>query len=611
MASARDRKTEKDASPTPARGQPDDLAGHPVDTPRVLFADMMLLLRSAIVSPERNQLGMIVLGIIVVVSGVAFMQIRLNAWNQPFYDALSARNFSAFLNQLGQFAIIAGVLLCLVVAQTWLQEMLKLVLRKQATRDLLDQWLKPGRAYRISRSGDIGVNPDQRMAEDVRHLTELSAQLGIGLFQSTLLLFSFVGVLWMLSSSVVFTWDGRDFAIPGYMVWAALFYSGVASWLSWLSGRRLIHLNSERYSREAELRVAMVRTNEHVDAMTLERGEAHERAALEQPLDKVLAAMRSLVSALTRLTWITSGYGWFALVAPIIVAAPAYFSGKLSFGALMMAVGAFNQVQQALRWFVDNFATIADWRATLIRVVAFRQALVALDEQPASSGRPHIRRVEGAGDEIVITGLELHFRDHIARLESDLRVPPGERVLVYGDAGSGKSTLFRALAGLWRRGSGTIVMPPREQVAFLPRAPFLPRGPLRESVLYACSGKVSDADVTEALRKVGMERLADSLDVVASWDRELPMDEQQRLALARAMLQHPRWVIMDEALNELDPAEAAALRRTFSRQLPDIGLIYTGAVEDRSGHFTRTLRLQRINTPPPGADDGPAHDATD
>lgn len=586
MAKASEKAADNNAAPAAQ-----EIAGRPEDSTRVMIADVMLLLRSAIVSPERKQLGLLVLGVVVVVSGVAYMQIRLNAWNQPFYDALSARNFTAFLNQLWQFTIIAGILLCLVVAQTWLQEMLKLVLRKQATRDLLDQWLKPGRAYRISRAGDIGVNPDQRMAEDVRHLTELSAQLAVGLFQSTLLLFSFVGVLWMLSRSVVFTWDGQEFAIPGYMVWAALFYSGAASWLSWIFGRKLISYNSTRYAREADLRVAMVRTNQHVDAMTLEGGEAHERKTLEQPLDNVLAAMRNLVSALTRLTWITSGYGWFALVAPIIVAAPAYFSGKLSFGALMMAVGAFNQVQQALRWFVDNFAVIADWQATLIRVVSFRQALIELDTAKPDT-RPRIQRETGPEGELSLRHIELHCNNHVARLNEDITLHPGDRLLITGAAGVGKSTMFRSIAGLWSRGAGEIITPPRNEIVFLPRSPFLPVGTLRDSILYACSGQVADADIVAALDKVGLANLKDQLDRTATWDRELPMEQQQRVALVRAIIQHPRWIIMDEALHQIDPGARKDILTLFRQELADVGVIYTGPEVEDPDMFTKVIWLE-------------------
>ena len=218
------------------------------------------------------------------------------------------------------------------------------------------------------------------MHEDTRHLTELSADLGVGLLQASILLITFVSVLWALSADFAFHVAGRQVVIPGYMVWAAVLYSGSASLLSYWVGRSLIGRNSERYAREADLRFSLVRVNEHIDAIALTSGEADEARRIEIDMTAVLAAMRSLVSGLTNLTWITAGYGWFTLVAPILVAAPLYFAGNLSFGGLMMASGAFIQVQSSLRWFVDNFSTIADWRATLLRVASFRHALVNIHE---------------------------------------------------------------------------------------------------------------------------------------------------------------------------------------------------------------------------------------
>jgi putative ATP-binding cassette transporter len=239
----------------------------------------------------------------------------------------------------------------------------------------------------------VGVNPDQRMHEDARHLTELSSDLGVELLQSSILLITFVNVLWRISGSLNFHADGRDFAIPGYMVWAALLYSGSGSLLSYWVGRGLIRRNANRYQHESELRTSLNRVNEHIDQ--LEQGEGTGPAAARIALDLrgVLAAMRSLVTGLTELTWVTAGYGWLTLVAPILVAAPAYFAGNLSFGGLMMAAGAFNQVQSSLRWFVDNFSTIADWRATLLRVADFRRALLDCDAlKPEAVPKPKPNR---------------------------------------------------------------------------------------------------------------------------------------------------------------------------------------------------------------------------
>jgi putative ATP-binding cassette transporter len=348
-------------------------------THAALYPQMRMMVGALWHSAVRNTLLLLGGAIILVIVATTWGQIRLNSWNAPFYDSLSRRDLPEFLEQLGVFGMIASFLLVLNVGQRWLTEMLRLKLREGLVTDLIGAWMKPGRAFRLGNAGPIGVNPDQRMHEDARHLTELSTDLGVGLLQSSILLVAFIDVLWDLSSGFVFRFDGATFAIPGYMVWAAVIYAGSASLISYWVGRRLIAQNSERYAREAELRSSLMRVNEHVDVISLTGGEADEARRLRLDLRSVLDAMARLVFGLTNLTWITAGYGWFTLVAPILVAAPVYFAGDLTFGGLMMAVGAFNQAQSSLRWFVDNFSVIADWRATLLRVASFRRAVAATD----------------------------------------------------------------------------------------------------------------------------------------------------------------------------------------------------------------------------------------
>ena len=273
------------------------------------------------------------------------------------------------------------------VAQMWLNQSSKVVLRQGLVNDLLDQWLKPKRAFRLSNSGPLGANPDQRLQADAQHLTDLSTDLGIGLLQSSLLLLTFVGVLWGLSNGQFLPIAGRDFAPPGYLVWCALVYAGAASYVSWRVGRPLINLNAEHYAKEADFRFALVRINEHIDGITLYGGEADERDRLNGVFGNVLDISWRIVNAVTRLTWVTAGYGWFTIIAPILVAAPAYFRSNISFGELMVIVGAFNQVQTALRWFVDNFSNLADWRATLLRVARFRKAILGMDDLGQAASR--------------------------------------------------------------------------------------------------------------------------------------------------------------------------------------------------------------------------------
>jgi putative ATP-binding cassette transporter len=355
-----------------------------------LAPQVLLMFRALMASPHRNQILLLGVALVAIIGATAYGQIILNAWNRPFYDALSHRDFHGFVVQLVHFGFIAGGLLVLNVAQAWLNQATKVKLREGLVRELFEEWLKPRRAFRLVNAGEIGANPDQRIHEDARHLTELTADLGIGLLQSSLLLGSFIGVLWGLSGNVPLSLGGHSFAIPGYMVWCALAAAGTGSWLSWLVGRPLIQLNAQRYQQEAELRFALVRLNEHIDAVALFGGEKDEKQRLTVELENVLHAMWRIVYASTRLTWITAGYGWFTIIAPIIIAAPGYFAGELSFGALMMAVGAFNQVQQTLRWFIDNFSTIADWRATLLRIASFRETVVP-DVLGATEKRPNSR----------------------------------------------------------------------------------------------------------------------------------------------------------------------------------------------------------------------------
>mgnify|MGYP000846166936 CR=1 FL=1 len=350
-----------------------------------LLAQLGMMIRALFASSVRNTLFLLGGLIFMVIVATAYGQIRLNRWNQPFYDALARHDFRGFMMQLGVFCIIAGGLLVLNVVQRWLAEMLKLKLREGLVQDLVGEWLKPHRAFRLAKVGLVGVNPDQRMHEDARHLTELSSDLGVQLLQSSILLATFTNILWNISGSFAFHVDGRNYAIPGYMVWAAIIYAGSGSMLSYWVGRGLIRRNANRYQRESELRTSLNRVNEHIDRVERQGNEREALARINLDLKNVLGTMRSLVTGLTELTWVTAGYGWLTLVAPILVAAPAYFSGTLTFGGLMMAAGAFNQMQSSLRWFVDNFSTIADWRATLLRVADFRRALIECDAIPPAA----------------------------------------------------------------------------------------------------------------------------------------------------------------------------------------------------------------------------------
>jgi vitamin B12/bleomycin/antimicrobial peptide transport system ATP-binding/permease protein len=542
-------------------------------------------------SRGRNTLTLLTIGIVTVICATAGGQVMLNAWNGPFYQAIEKRDLPAFTHQLGIFALIAGGLLILNVTQAWLREMIKLQSRRWLTRDLISAWMVPGRAARLAHAGEIGVNPDQRIHEDARRLSELSAEFGIGLFQASLLLVSFIGVLWSLSSGLMVTIGGRELTIPGYMVWCALIYAATGSWFTWLVGRPLVAFNSAKLAREADLRFALVQANEHADSIALAHGEDKEKGRLNLDLDQVLVMMRRIVASTAHLTWVTSGYGWISIVAPIVVAAPAYFGGKLTFGELMVVVGAFYQVNQSLRWFVDNFANIAEWRAVLHRVMKFRQVLLTFETKLETE--PRIDYVRDVPGKLALEGVGVASPGEEAVVDRDkVDVKPGDRVMVLDKTKSGKSPLIPAITGLWPWGKGRLEFAPDEKIMLLKDRPYFPEGSLRAVLAYPkAPGDIGDDEAASALARVGLSRLIASLDRAARWEQELSGDDQARLSLAAMLLHKPKWVFCDRPIDIVEDDDHDVVSSIFETELADTALISVARRRGRSSLCDRVVHL--------------------
>jgi len=556
--------------------------------------------RSFWASSVRNRVLALAAALLAIILLTAYGQILLNRWNAPFYNSLERRDVAEFLLQLKNFAAIAGFLLVLNVVQTWLNQMAALYMREGLARDIVDQWLTGRRAYRLSVSSPLGVNPDQRLHEDARKLSEMTTSLSIGLVQATVLLVSFIGVLWQLSSGVVFQVGETSFSIPGYMVWGAILYAGTASLVSNVVGFRLTRLNANRYAREADLRFSLMRTNENLEAIALARGEETERHRIHSNIDQVLGMIRQLAIALTNLTWVTAGFGWLALIVPTLIASPAYFAGNMTFGGLMMAAAAFNQVYSALRWYVDNFGAIADWKATLLRVMALRAALVEMDGYHPDGGE--IAHRPGTSGQLSLLNVAICAKpnggnsDHAFRIkEQDPSIVFGERVMINGDQGINRKLLFNAIAGLWPWGSGTIELP-EDDILFVPQLEYLPEGRLRDILGYPIAPMAfSDEQMAQALTRVGLGSLAGMLDERMRWDRELDKDEQMSLAFANLLLRRPKWIVFNDVLEGLEPDTSSRLA-SILRELPETTLVYIG----RSGAFydavsPRLLHLELLH----------------
>ncbi|MGH6945704.1 MAG: ABC transporter ATP-binding protein/permease, partial [Kiloniellales bacterium] len=358
-------------------------------------------------------------------------------------------------------------------------------------------------------------------------------------------------------------------------------------------GVPLIGLNAERYTREAELRFALVRVSESAESIALFGGEQDERRQLEGNLDRVILSMRRLSGALSRLTWITSGYGWIAIVVPIVVASPGYFSGGLTLGGMMMVVGAFNQVQSSLRWFVDHFPAIADWRATLQRVSAFKAAVDRLGDIDGTID--NIKLVKDPEGKLSFESVSVLLADgRVVISEATVEIGPGERVLIVGESGAGKSTLFRAVAGLWPWGSGTIGLPASDGLMFMPQRPYLPLGTMRSAITYPDPPDAFDtAEVEAVVKRVGLAEFLTTLDVEGRLDKSLSLGQQQLIGFARLLLHKPAWVFLDEATSALDEVNQHRVMSIFDQELSGATVLSIGHRPGLETFHTRTLHLVR------------------
>ncbi len=381
------------------------------------------------------------------------------------------------------------------------------------------------------------------------------------------------------------------------MVWAAVIYALIGSYFTWWVGKPLIQANADLRATEADFRFLLVRANESSEAIAIYRGEDDERRNLTGVADQVFSTMQQIANRLARLHWVTGGYGWLALIAPIVLAAPGYFSGALTLGGLMMVVGAFFQVQQALRWYVDRFPGLAEWRATLFRVMTYRTALTRLDTLGRELGT--ISYVDHPEGNLSLDGLEVYAPNgRITLSNGPLEVSPGERVLIAGTPHGGKSTLFRAIAGLWVWGSGTIFLPPRDSIMFMPHRPYIPLGTLRQALTYPLPPEqFSDDDVFIAMERIHLDRRFSLLDKSNRWDQELTLDEQQRLAFARALLHKPAWIVQDEAMSEFDDDNRTLAELIFATELVDTAVISIGKKSEKHEFYDRVYDLQAS---PPG-----------
>ena len=545
------------------------------------LGDAWALTRPYWTSEERGR-GIALLAAVVALNlSLVGMTVVLTYWQRAFYNALEQKDGPTFWSLLllggdadgtwfPGFSVVAAVYILIAVYQLYLRQALEIRWRRWVTERYLAEWLADRAYYRIALTDPNTDNPDQRIADDIRLFVQDTLGLGLGLMNSVVTLFSFIFVLWSLSGPL----EVLGVSIPGYMVWIAILYSVIGTWLAHMIGRPLIRLNFLQQRLEADFRYALVRVRDNVEGVALYGGEADEKRGLQDRFRELMRNWWGIMVAMKRLTFFTAGFSQVASIFPIVVAAPAYFAGRIPLGGLIQTSSAFGQVQGALSWFVDNYARLTEWRATVERLTGFTRAIAA-----ARGAEDGVRATRAAGDApgdaVTMQDVTLALPGGRVLVEgASLRLGKGEAVLVTGASGSGKSTLFRAIAGIWPFGRGSVQVPEGARVLFLPQRPYLPLGTLRRAVCYPLdAAEVPEAEIRAALSSVGLPQLADRLDEEDAWDRRLSGGEQQRVAFARALLAKPDFLFLDEATASLDPAAEEALYALVKERLPGTAIL--------------------------------------
>lgn len=542
---------------------------------RAFFRDLWQLTKPYWWRSEERWLARGLFALVVLLNLLmVFISYRITEWYNTFWNALQRYDAPAAWHQILIFAILVTPYIIAAVYQTYLTQMLEIRWRRWLTEHYLDAWLAKGTFYHMQVLGDGTDNPDQRISEDLASFTSQTLNLVIGVLSSITTLAAFVFMLWELSSHVIIPWDGQQWIIPGYLVWAALLYAILGTVLTAWIGRPLINLNFNQERFQADFRFSLVRLRENSESVALYGGETQEREHFLNRFASVFGNFWQIMKRTKRLNWWVSGYGQAAIIFPVLVSLPAYFAKAIPLGTIMQISSAFGQVQGALSFIVNSYTGLASWHAVVDRLRFFEQAM----HEVQVIRETHYQITREDGPHLAVRHLNVRLPDGRELIHDlDFTLERGQRLLIMGPSGGGKSTLVRALAGIWPFGEGVVQMPRNDRPLFLPQKPYLPLGTLRDVLVYPFGVPgVSDESLRGVLLLCGMPSLAERLDEARLWAHVLSLGEQQRLAFARILLQKPQWVFMDEATSALDEPAEGRLYEMLIEELPQTAIISVG-----------------------------------
>lgn len=527
-------------------------------TQRQIISEAWRLARPYWASEEKGVAWGLLLAVIGLNLSNVYISVRLNEWNKAFYNAF--QNFSTLelFRQFGVFCILVVFAISISVYAVYLNQMLYLRWRRWLTRKHLTAWLDQRAYYQLQLLSETD-NPDQRISEDIGQFTAYLMSLSVGLISSLASFTSFMAILWGLSGAAVIPLGPLGIIrIPGFLVWAALLYAGIGTWITVRIGRPLVALNFDRQRYEADFRFSLVRLRENAERVAIYGGEQVELGVFHRRYQCIFENFWRIMKRQRVLGWFTSGYSQVAPIFPMVLIAPHYFAKTITLGGLMQVVNAFANVHSSLSFIISSYPDIAALQAVTERLSSFDKRLLAIREQIDVQPQILSRKADRSGG-VAVRELDVDLPSDTALLRGvSFAVGPGQALLITGPAGAGKSTLLRTITGLWPFCRGEVELG-SGPILFVPQSPYVPLGTLRATLLYPRNEEsgVPAARLRAVLAEVGLGALAEELHRDQNWSGRLSVGEQQRLAFARILLTEPAIVLLDEATSALDnPAES-------------------------------------------------------
>jgi putative ATP-binding cassette transporter len=519
----------------------------------------------------------------------------MNVWNRAIFDALEKRApHTVLLLSMVYFPLLAASV-CLVVGQVYARMTMQRRWREWLTHHLFDRWLVNGRYYQLHLVQGDHKNPEYRIADDIRLATDSPVDFLTGITTAVLSALTFIVVLWTIGGSLSFNLAGMEITIPGFLVVAAVAYAVLASGSMVFIGRRFVTVSENKNQAEAEFRYVLTRLSENGESIAVLGGEDEERNAVNGSLRNVLRRWRDICWQTMRTTIVSQTSSYVAPVLPVLLCAPKFLDGSMSLGEVMQAASAFTIVQSAFNWLVDNYPRLADWTASARRVSSLMVSLDNLERSEESEDVGRIERSETGEAALRLRDLSVTLDDGTEVVkDAEVDIAPGERVLVAGESGTGKSTLVRAIAGLWPWGEGKVEVARDAKLLLMPQRAYVPVGTLRRAATYPEPAKSkSVAQVAKAFRLVGLGHLTEQIDEEGPWDETLSGGEKQRLAFARILLHRPEIIVLDEATSALDPASQDKLMELLTKELGATTIVSVGHRPELEAFHNRKIILER------------------